>query len=278
MNTANLQPLKAAYLIHGEEELLRIEAADAVRSAARSQNFSEREVIVIEAGFDWSSLLAATQSVGLFTEKKLLEIHSPSGKPGKEGSSALQQLAENPPEDICLLLLLPKMERLQTQSKWFQTWLKAAIILEAKAVNQSALPQWIKNRLQARKLDIDNEALALFVEKVEGNLLAAQQEIDKLALIHPQGHIVNLSEAQAAVANVARFDVYQLSSSWMMQDTTRLLRLLDSLVAEGSEPVLLLWVVSEDIRTLLRLLAAFKQGKTVNDINCRSKSSQTYRC
>ena len=266
MNTANLQPLKAAYLIHGEEELLRIEAADAVRSAARSQNFSEREVIVIEAGFDWSSLLAATQSVGLFTEKKLLEIHIPSGKPGKEGSSALQQLAENPPEDICLLLLLPKMERLQTQSKWFQTWSKAAIILEAKAVNQSALPQWIKNRLQARKLDIDNEALALFVEKVEGNLLAAQQEIDKLALIHPQGHIVNLSEAQAAVANVARFDVYQLSSSWMMQDTTRLLRLLDSLVAEGSEPVLLLWVVSEDIRTLLRLLAAFKQGKTVNDI------------
>ena len=252
MNTANLQPLKAAYLIHGEEELLRIEAADAVRSAARSQNFSEREVIVIEAGFDWSSLLAATQSVGLFTEKKLLEIHIPSGKPGKEGSSALQQLAENPPEDICLLLLLPKMERLQTQSKWFQTWSKTATILEAKAVNQSALPQWIKNRLQARKLDIDNEALALFVEKVEGNLLAAQQEIDKLALIHPQGHIVTLSEAQAAVANVARFDVYQLSSSWMMQDTTRLLRLLDSLVAEGSEPVLLLWVVSEDIRTLLR--------------------------
>lgn len=266
MNNVQLQPLKAAYLIHGEEDILRIEAADAIRSAARSQNFSERQVLVVEAGFDWSLLIEATQSVGLFADKKLLEIHVPSGKPGKEGSVMLQQLAENLPEDICIILLLPKMERVQTQSKWFQSWSKAATVIEAKTVSPAALPQWVKTRLKAQNLTISDDALALFVEKVEGNLLAAQQEIDKLALIHPRGYQITLSDAQSAVANVARFDVLQLAATWMKGDSTRLMHLLDGLAAEGGEPVLMLWAISEDIRTLLRLLAALKQGKTVNEL------------
>lgn len=266
MNKLTLQPLKAAYLIHGEEELSRIEAADAIRSAARSQNFGEREVMVVEAGFEWSSIIGATQSVGLFADKKLLEIHISSGKPGKEGSIVLQQLAENLPDDICIILLLPKMERLQTQTKWFQSWSKNASVIEAKAIGQAALPQWVKKRLKNQNLDISDDALALFVEKVEGNLLAAQQEIDKLALIHPHGHLVTLTDAQNAVANVARFDVLQLASTWMKGDTKRLLLLLDGLTAGENEPVLLLWALSEDIRTLLRLLAAFKQGKSVNEL------------
>lgn len=266
MNNVQLQPLKAAYLIHGEEDILRIEAADAIRSAARSQNFSERQVLVVEAGFDWSLLIEATQSVGLFADKKLLEIHVPSGKPGKEGSVMLQQLAENLPEDICIILLMPKMERVQTQSKWFQSWSKVATVIEAKTVSPTALPQWVKTRLKAQNLTISDDALALFVEKVEGNLLAAQQEIDKLALIHPQGYQITLSDAQSAVANVARFDVLQLAATWMKGDSTRLMHLLDGLAAEGGEPVLMLWAISEDIRTLLRLLAALKQGKTVNEL------------
>lgn len=266
MSNLCLQPLKAAYLIHGEEDLLRIEATDAIRAAARKQNFNDRQVMVVETGFDWSLLQAATQSVGLFADKKLLEIHLPTGKPGKEGSAILQQLAENLPEDICMILVLPKMERIQTQSKWFQSWSKAATIIEAKTVDLATLPQWVKKRLKAQNLDINDDALALFVEKVEGNLLAAQQEIDKLALIHPKGHLVTITDAEQAIANVARFDVLQLSSSWMKGDTTRLLRLIESLTAEGGEPVLVLWAISEDIRTLLRLLAAFKQGKTVNEL------------
>lgn len=266
MNNFQLQPLKAAYLIHGEEDILRIEAADAIRSAARSQNFSERQVLVVETGFDWSLLIEATQSVGLFADKKLLEIHVPSGKPGKEGSVMLQQLAENLPEDICIILLLPKMERVQTQSKWFQSWSKVATVIEAKTVSPAALPQWVKSRLKAQNLTITDDALALFVERVEGNLLAAQQEIDKLALIHPHGYQITLSDAQSAVANVARFDVLQLAATWMKGDSTRLMHLLDGLAAEGGEPVLMLWAISEDIRTLLRLLAALKQGKTVNEL------------
>jgi DNA polymerase III subunit delta len=266
MSDLSIQPLAAAYLIYGEEDLLRLEAIDKIREAAREQHYNDREVIVIETGFDWTSLLASVQSVGLFADKKLLEIHIPSGKPSKEGATVLHQLAEQLPESTCLLLVLPKLERLQTQSKWFASWVKVAQVLDAKAVSQTALPQWIKKRLADQKLAIENDALALFAEKVEGNLLAARQEIDKLALIHPAGHVVTLTEAQAAVANVARFDVFQLSTAWMSGNSMRILRLLDGLAAEGNEPVLLLWVISEDIRTLLRLLAALKQGKSINEL------------
>ncbi|MBI0158173.1 MULTISPECIES: DNA polymerase III subunit delta [unclassified Snodgrassella] len=266
MSNLSVQPLSSAYLIHGEEELLRIEALDAIRSAARSQQYNEREVINIETGFDWASLLSSVHSVGLFADKKLLEIHIPSGKPGKEGAAVLQQLAEQLPENTCLLLILPKLERLQTQSKWFSSWAKNAQIFEAKSINQNALPQWIKNRLAAQNLNIDNDALALFAEKVEGNLLAAKQEIDKLALIHPAGHTVTLDDAQTAVANVARFDIFQLSAAWMSGNSERVLRLLEGLALERNEPVLLLWVISEDIRTLIRLLAALKQGKSISEM------------
>ena len=266
MSNLSVQPLSAAYLIHGEEELLRIEALDAIRSAARSQQYNEREIINIETGFDWTSLLSSVHSVGLFADKKLLEIHIPSGKPGKEGAAVLQQLAEQLPENTCLLLILPKLERLQTQSKWFSSWAKNAQIFDAKSINQNALPQWIKNRLVAQNLNIDNDALALFAEKVEGNLLAAKQEIDKLALIHPAGHTVTLDDAQTAVANVARFDIFQLSAAWMSGNSERILRLLEGLASEENEPVLLLWVISEDIRTLIRLLAVLKQGKSISEM------------
>lgn len=266
MSGLSTQPLATAYLIHGEEDLLRLEAIDNIRIAAREQHYDERETVVVETGFDWSSLLASIQSVGLFADKKLLEIHIPSGKPGKEGAAVLQHLAEQLPENTCLLLILPKLERLQIQSKWFSSWAKVARVLEAKAVSQTALPQWIRSRLADVKLAIDNDALELFAEKVEGNLLAARQEIDKLALIHSAGHVVTLTEAQTAVANVARFDVFQLSTAWMSGDSVRMLRLLDGLAAEGNEPVLLLWVISEDIRTLLRLLAALKQGKAISEL------------
>ncbi|MCO6507239.1 MAG: DNA polymerase III subunit delta [Snodgrassella sp.] len=266
MSGLSIQPLATAYLIHGEEDLLRLEAIDNIRIAAREQHYDERETVVVETGFDWSSLLASIQSVGLFADKKLLEIHIPSGKPGKEGAAVLQHLAEQLPENTCLLLILPKLERLQIQSKWFSSWAKVARVLEAKAVSQTALPQWIRSRLADVKLAIDNDALELFAEKVEGNLLAARQEIDKLALIHSAGHVVTLTEAQTAVANVARFDVFQLSTAWMSGDSVRMLRLLDGLAAEGNEPVLLLWVISEDIRILLRLLAALKQGKAISEL------------
>ena len=202
-------------------------------------------------------------SAGLFADLKLLEIHIPNGKPGKNGGDALQAFAERLPEDTVTLILLPKLEKAQIQSKWFSALAGKGIVLEAKAVAPHALPQWIQGRLKQQGLDIEPEALALFAERVEGNLLAARQEIEKLALLHPQGHLINIADAEAAVATVARFDVFQLAGAWMKGDALRVSRLLDGLEEEGEEPVLLLWAVAEDIRTLIRLTAALKQGQNI---------------
>ena len=260
-------PLKPLYVIHGEEDLLRVEALDVLRQAARQQGYLNREVYSADsASFDWQELLHAAGSMGLFADLKLLEIHIPGGKPGKAGGDALQELAGRLPEDTAVVLMLPKLERAQMQAKWFAALAKHGVVLEAKAVSGAALPQWIQGRLKQAGLEIEADALSLFAERVEGNLLAAKQEIDKLALLHPRGHLVNMADAEAAVANVARFDVFQLAGAWMSGDAARTARLLEGLEADGEEPVMLLWALAEDIRTLIRLTAALKQGQSVQSV------------
>ena len=260
-------PLKPLYVIHGEEDLLRVEALDVLRQAARQQGYLNREVYSADsASFDWQELLHAAGSMGLFADLKLLEIHIPSGKPGKAGGDALQELAGRLPEDTAVVLMLPKLERAQMQAKWFAALAKHGVVLEAKAVSGAALPQWIQGRLKQAGLEIEADALSLFAERVEGNLLAAKQEIDKLALLHPRGHLVNMADAEAAVANVARFDVFQLAGAWMSGDAARTARLLEGLEADGEEPVMLLWALAEDIRILIRLTAALKQGQSVQSV------------
>ncbi|EPF9442987.1 DNA polymerase III subunit delta [Neisseria gonorrhoeae] len=259
-------PLKPLYVIHGEEELLRIEAVDALRAAAKKQGYLNREAYTADASFDWNELLQTAGSAGLFADLKLLELHIPNGKPGKNGGEALQDFAARLPEDTVTLVLLPKLEKTRLQSKWFAALAAKGEVWEAKPVGAAALPQWIRGRLDKIGLGIEADALALFAERVEGNLLAARQEIDKLALLYPKGHAVNIDEAQTAVANVARFDAFQLAGAWMKGDVPRVCRLLDGLEEEGEEPVLLLWAVAEDVRTLIRLAAALKQGQSIQSV------------
>ena len=260
-------PLQKSYLIHGDEELLRIEAVDMLRAAAQQQGYRQRTVYTAEGShFDWNAVLAETQSMGLFSEQKWLEIHIPSGKLGKSGGDALCELAERLPDAMVLVLVLPKLDKAQQQSKWFGAFSRLGAVVEAQPVTGHALPAWIRERLRQHRLDIESDALTLFAERVEGNLLAAKQEIDKLALLHPQGHTVNMADAEAAVANVARFDVFQLAGAWMKGDGLRVARLLEGLEESGEEPVLLLWAVAEDIRTLIRLTAALKQGQNVQSL------------
>lgn len=259
-------PLKPLYVVHGEEDLLRIEALDTLRAAARQQGYLNREVHTAENNFDWNEWLQSAGSMGLFADLKLLELHIPNGKPGKNGGEALQHFAQQLPEDTVTVIMLPKLEKAQTQAKWFGALAANGIMLEAKAVGAAALPAWIRGRLKKWGLEIEDDALAVFAERVEGNLLAAKQEIDKLALLHPKGHWLNMADAESAVANVARFDVFQLAGAWMKGDAQRVVRLLDTLEAEGEEPVLLLWAVAEDIRTLIRLTAALKQGQNIQSL------------
>ena len=164
-------PLKPLYVIHGEEDLLRVEALDVLRQAARQQGYLNREVYSADsASFDWQELLHAAGSMGLFADLKLLEIHIPGGKPGKAGGDALQELAGRLPEDTAVVLMLPKLERAQMQAKWFAALAKHGVVLEAKAVSGAALPQWIQGRLKQAGLEIEADALSLFAERVEGNL------------------------------------------------------------------------------------------------------------
>lgn len=259
----SLSPL---YVIHGEEDLLRIEALDTLRRAAKEQGYLNRSVCSPETTDDWQALAAEAGSSGLFAERKLLEIHLPGGKPGKAGGEALQQLAEALPPDICTVVLLPKLDAAQLKSKWFAALAQHGSVMEAKAVSGQALPQWISGRLKAAGLSIEAEALSLFAERVEGNLLAAKQEVDKLALLYPAGHLISSEDAKQAVAQVARFDIFQLAAAWMGGDAARTLHLLEGLEAEGEEPVLLLWALAEDIRILIRLAAALKQGQSVQSV------------
>lgn len=258
--------LSSVYVIHGEEDLLRIEATDALRLAAKQQGYCERMAFTVDAQFDWSEIETALDSPGLFAELRLIEVHIPTGKPGKRGADALFQLAQKTMVDAILLIILPKLEKVQLSSKWFTALNKSAQVLEAKAIQAAHLPAWVRQRLMAQGLEIESEALAQFAEKVEGNLLAAKQEVDKLALLLPSGSLITMDHIHNAIANVARFDVFQLSAAWMSGDTQRLNNLLETLQADGEEPILLLWAVSEDIRTLLRLEGALKQGQSVGQV------------
>lgn len=255
--------LQSLYVIHGEEDLLRLESLDAIRAAARQFGYVKESHVADATNFDWQELLLQSANASLFGEQKLLEIHIPTGKVGKQGGDALIELAENLSAETCMVVVLPKLERAQIQSKWFSTLAQHGHVLEAKTVDLNALPMWIRQRLQGHDLSIKPDALAWFAERVEGNLLAAKQEIDKLALLYSPKTELTLNDVEQAVADVARFDVFQLATAWMAGDAKRVLHLLDGLQAEGDEPVLLLWAVAEDVRTLLRLTAALKQGKTI---------------
>lgn len=258
----SLSPL---YVIHGEEQLLALEAADAIRQAARTAGYVEREVLQAEGNYDWSALRNAMSSISLFASLKLLEIRIPNGKPGIEGGEALKQLAENLPVDTIALVLLPKLERAQQQGKWFAALAKSGQIIEARPVSRQELPNWIRQRLARQQQSLDDAALSFFVGRVEGNLLAARQEIDKLALLYPPGTLT-LEQVRSAVANVARFDVFDLAEAWMSGERERLARMLDGLEAEGETPVLLLWALAEDIRMLLHLRQGLSTGRQVRDL------------
>ncbi|MFC3625865.1 DNA polymerase III subunit delta [Vogesella amnigena] len=254
------------YLVYGEEALLALEAADSIRAAARAAGYLEREVLTVEGGnFDWSQLRDAMSSVSLFASLKLLEIRIPGGKPGTEGGEALQQLAANPPQDTVTLIQLPKLDKTQQKSKWFTALEKSAVLVEARPVSRHDLPSWIARRLKLQGQTLSHEAAAFFADRVEGNLLAARQEVDKLALLYPPGELT-LEQLREAVANVARFDVFHLSESWLAGDTARATRMLDGLEAEGEAPVLVLWSFTEDVRMLIRLGRGLQEGRTVRDM------------
>src|SRR5512140_3457927 len=249
--------LKPLYTVHGDEPLLVQEAADAIRAAARAQGYTERTVhTVAGAHFDWSEVLAAGGSLSLFAERQIVEIRIPYGKPGKDGSAALQQLAEAAAgnDSTLTLVLLPRLDRMTRSSAWFAALEGQGVTIQLDPVERHALPQWIAQRLaqQGQRVTSGDEGqrtLQFFADRVEGNLLAAHQEIQKLALLHPAGEL-GFEQVENAVLDVARYDVVKLSEA-----------VLDGLRAEGVAQVLVHYTLSEDIRALRRVKEAIAAGR-----------------
>ena len=263
--------LKSLYTLHGDEPLLQQEALDTLRAHARSQGFGERSSHTVSgAHFDWSAVLAAGGSMSLFADKQIIEIRIPSGKPGKDGSVALQQLAAAAQgnEEVLTIVLLPRLDKATKTGAWFAALESFGITLEVQPVERSTLPQWIAQRLGAFGLKVEagepgQRSLQFFADRVEGNLLAAHQEIQKLALLFPaeQGSLLSFEQIESAVLNVARYDVFKLSESVLAGNPERVQRMLDGLQAEGEAEVLVHYTLADDILALKRVKDAMAQGR-----------------
>jgi DNA polymerase-3 subunit delta len=262
--------LKPLYVLYGDEPLLVQEAGDALRAAAKAAGFTERQThTVAGAHFDWSAVLASAGSMSLFSDKQIIEIRIPSGKPGKDGSEALQrycqQVGEQLCDDVLTLVILPRLDRTQQSSAWFTALDGAGVSIKIDPVERNALPAWIARRLAAQgqrvaEGEAGQQALNFFADRVEGNLLAAHQEVTKLGLLYPAGEL-SFEQIEAAVVDVARFNVFKLSEAVLAGQVARVMRMLDGLKAEGEAAVLVQWALSEDVLGLHRVHAAVEAGK-----------------
>jgi DNA polymerase-3 subunit delta len=254
-----LQPL---YVVHGDEPLLALEAGDALRAAARTAGALERDVLVVEPGFKWESFLGANANGSLFGDRRFIDLRIPSGKPGVEGGKALESYAADPNPDNVTLVTLPRLDRATQSSGWFSALAGAGVTIAVYPVERDTLPAWIATRLQRQNQRPTRETLAFLAANCEGNLLAARQEVEKLGLLLPEGALDH-DAVERAVADVARYDVFQLSEAWLAGDATRVMRILASLQAEGDAPTLIIWQLSEDVHALAAVFTMVRNGTSV---------------
>ncbi len=247
--------LGAIYFVCGDEPLQLMEASDCIRTEARKRDYTEREIMDVDAQFDWNQLLDAANSLSLFAEKRILELRLPSGKPGRIGSKILQEYAQRPADDAILIISSGKLESSAKNTKWFKTLDQQGVVIQCWPVNAEQLPGWINNRLQLKGIAADREAVQLLADRVEGNLLAAAQEVDKLFLLHGAGKL-NFEQTAGAVADSARYSIYDLVDSALMGDVVRTSRIIGGLKNEGVEPILMLWALSREVRQITKISEA----------------------
>ncbi len=247
--------LAEIYFICGDEPLQVMESADCIRAEARKRGYTEREVMDVDAQFDWNQLLDSANSLSLFAEKRILELRLPSGKPGKVGSKILQEYVQHPADDAILIISSGKLEGSSKNTKWFKTLDQQGVIIQCWPVNTDQLPGWINQRLQSKGIAAERDAIQLLSDRVEGNLLAAAQEVDKLFLLYGAGQL-NFEQMASAVADSSRFNIYDLVDSALAGDVSRTSRIIGGLKNEGVEPILMLWALSREVRMIARISAA----------------------
>jgi DNA polymerase-3 subunit delta len=258
----SLAPL---YVIHGDEPLLSIEAADAIRAKARAAGHAEHEVLTVERGFDWGRLAASAASMSLFASGRLIELRLPSGKPGADGAAAIERHCARLPPDAVTLVSLPRLDRASQGARWFEALSGAGVVVNVFPVERRQLALWIGARLARQRQHADEATLAFIATCVEGNLLAAHQEIQKLGLLYPEGAL-GFEQVRDAVLDVARFEVAQLSEAMLAGDKARLARVLAGLAGEGEPAPRVLWVMAEDVRAVTRVHRGLAEGGSAADL------------
>ncbi len=252
--------LPPIFVVASDEALLSLEAQDAIRATARGLGYSERDVLNADARFDWSKLAESAQALSLFAEKKIVEVRLPTGKPGVVGAKALETHASSAINGVTTIVSLPRLERRDRQARWVEALERAGVMVDIDTIERAQLPQWISQRLAKQNQSAGRDALEFVADKVEGNLLAAHQEVSKLALLYPAGQLT-LEQVTDSVLNVARYDVFQLPMAMLSGDAARVRKTMAGLEAEGEAIPLVLWVVTEELRTLLRIKAHVDAGR-----------------
>jgi DNA polymerase-3 subunit delta len=259
LNSHLKKSLSPCYLVTGDEPLLVQEALDQVRAAARERGFGLRELFIATTGFDWAELRGAASNLSLFADKRIIELRLPTGKPGVKGGATIVEMIEQVGDDLLFVVSAPKLDRSGAASKWVKALESAGVYTQVWPVELRELPAWINTRMQSAGLQPDRDAVRLIADRVEGNLLAAQQEIEKLRLLHGEGPI-SAEAVDAAVADSSRFDVYKLVDAAVAGDAARAVRILAGIRTGGIEPVIVIWALTRELRTLARLADSIQSG------------------
>lgn len=247
------------YFVSGDEPLLVQEACDEIRAAARKSGCSEREVHHVESGFDWQGFVQSGDAMSLFADRKLIELRIPTGKPGDKGSKALLEYCQHVSEDNVLLIISGKLEGSSRNSKWYKALDKAGATVTVWPIDVRQLAGWTMRRMKDKGLQPSQDAVTLMVERVEGNLLACAQEIEKLVLLHGEGSI-SVDTVMESVADSSRFDIYKLVDAALEGDIARTNRIVNGLKGEGIEPVLVLWALTREIRSMAGMAIEAKKN------------------
>lgn len=264
------QGLAPLYLVSGDEPLQIMECCDAIRASARTAGCSEREIMHVETGFDWRWLHAQSSTLSLFAERRLVELRMSSAKPGKEGSQAIQEYCAKPPGDDILMIITGKLEKEAQNSAWYKAIDKIGVVVQVWPVEAAQLPGWINRRMQAAGLRAGPQVAELLAARIEGNMLAASQEIEKLRLLFGAGEI-SAEQVLEAVADSSRYDIFGLVDCALSGDATRVTRMLDGLQGEGEETVLILWALTREIRAILKILEDMRQGNSMDSALARQR-------
>jgi DNA polymerase-3 subunit delta len=256
----DLAPL---YLVSGDEPLLVQESCDLIRSKLRDSGYSERDLFHVEGSFDWEQVLFSANSMSLFAEQKILEIRMPSGKPGDKGAAALKDYIEHMPDDTVMLLVLPRLDASTQKTKWFKALESAGVFVQVWPVSLGQMPRWLSGRFSRAGLKAEREAVEALIDRIEGNLLAAIQEIERLKLLSSDGTI-RLKDIVEGVADSSRYDLFAFIDAAVEQDATRTLKIAQGLRMEGAEILYVTAMLAREVRSLSAMAAKIESGQSVD--------------